>query len=129
MSDKHRSYEKSAGILGCCWYASKKKNTSLNYIIFQILGIVPPEIVDNGTSHDMVVDEGQNVTFTCSAVGLPEPTIEWRREGKKPLTSFGNDESECWFQSLLDYVIISYMNFYSMLSFHYKRLKTDASTG
>lgn len=55
--------------------------------------VVPPDIIDYETSHDMVVDEGQNVTLTCSAVGLPEPTIEWRREGKKPLMSIGSEES------------------------------------
>lgn len=66
---------------------------SLDLLIF---GKVPPDIVDYETSHDTAVDEGQNVNFTCSANGLPEPTIEWRREGKKPLVSFGNDESKCW---------------------------------
>lgn len=54
---------------------------------------MPPDIIDYETSHDMVVEEGQNVTLTCSAFGLPEPTIEWRREGKKPLMSIGSEES------------------------------------
>lgn len=55
--------------------------------------VVPPDIIDYETSHDMAVDEGQNVTLTCTAVGLPEPTIEWRREGRKPLMSIGSEES------------------------------------
>lgn len=55
--------------------------------------VVPPDIIDLETSHDMTVDEGQNVTLTCSAVGLPKPTIEWRREEKKPLMSNGSKES------------------------------------
>lgn len=55
--------------------------------------VVPPDIIDYETSHDMTVDEGQNVTLTCTAVGLPEPTIEWRREGRKPLMSIGSEES------------------------------------
>lgn len=54
--------------------------------------VVPPDIIDYQTSHDMVIEEGQNVTLKCSAVGLPEPTIEWRREGKKPLLSIGSEE-------------------------------------
>ncbi|KAJ8953134.1 hypothetical protein NQ318_017161 [Aromia moschata] len=41
---------------------------------------VPPDIDDAGTSGDITVREGENVTFTCSAVGRPEPRILWRRE-------------------------------------------------
>lgn len=56
--------------------------------------VIPPDIVDYQTSHDMSVPEGQNVTLTCTAVGLPEPTIDWRREEKKPLFSVGNKKSK-----------------------------------
>ncbi len=28
-----------------------------------------------------MVNEGQNVTFSCSAFGVPAPTISWRRDG------------------------------------------------
>lgn len=59
-----------------------------------IFFLVPPDIVDYQTSHDMVVEEEQNVTLICTAVGLPEPSIEWRREGKKPLLSTGSEESK-----------------------------------
>lgn len=45
--------------------------------------VVPPDIIDYQTSHDMTVDEGQNVTLVCSAVGLPEPTIEVKNMKKK----------------------------------------------
>lgn len=55
--------------------------------------VVPPDIIDYETSHDMTVDEGQNVTLTCTATGLPEPNVEWRREGRKPLMSIGSEES------------------------------------
>lgn len=73
-------------------------NFSYTYILKDIQTnlfflIVPPDIVDYQTSHDMVVDEEQNVTLICTAVGLPEPSIEWRREGKKPLLSTGSEES------------------------------------
>lgn len=63
--------------------------SSLGYLAV----VVPPDIIDFETSHDMTVDEGQNVTLTCTAVGLPEPTIEWRREGRKPLMSIGSEKS------------------------------------
>lgn len=53
---------------------------------------VPPDILDNQTSHDMNVQEGENVTLKCGAVGSPAPTIEWRREKGKPLV--GGQESK-----------------------------------
>lgn len=55
--------------------------------------IVPPDILDYQTSHDMVVQEGDNVTLTCAAAGSPLPTIEWRREKGKPLLSVESKES------------------------------------
>ncbi|XP_063912299.1 lachesin-like isoform X2 [Zophobas morio] len=41
---------------------------------------VPPDIDDSGTSSDVTVEEGDNVTLSCSASGHPEPRILWRRE-------------------------------------------------
>lgn len=57
-----------------------------------ILSTVPPDIIDYQTSHDVAVDEGSNITLRCTALGLPEPTIEWRREEKKPVLSIGNND-------------------------------------
>ncbi|XP_062525063.1 lachesin isoform X2 [Bombyx mori] len=42
--------------------------------------VVPPTIIDNMTSTDMVVREGSNVTMVCRATGYPEPYVMWRRE-------------------------------------------------
>ncbi|XP_059053557.1 lachesin-like [Achroia grisella] len=42
--------------------------------------VVPPVIIDNMTSMDMVVREGTNVTMVCRATGYPEPYVIWRRE-------------------------------------------------
>ncbi|CAH2040507.1 unnamed protein product, partial [Iphiclides podalirius] len=42
--------------------------------------VVPPMIIDNMTSTDMVVREGINVTMYCRATGHPEPYVMWRRE-------------------------------------------------
>ncbi|KFB39264.1 AGAP008776-PA-like protein [Anopheles sinensis] len=44
-------------------------------------------ILDYPTSQDMVVQEGSNVTLTCAATGVPEPTVTWKREGEKSVTS------------------------------------------
>ncbi|KAI8424476.1 hypothetical protein MSG28_002948 [Choristoneura fumiferana] len=40
----------------------------------------PPNIVDEGTSGDMVAREGQDVSLSCMAEGRPLPRILWRRE-------------------------------------------------
>ncbi|KAF9417115.1 hypothetical protein HW555_005734 [Spodoptera exigua] len=42
--------------------------------------VVPPVIIDNMTSTDMVVREVTNVTMVCRATGYPEPYVMWRRE-------------------------------------------------
>ncbi|XP_047347784.1 limbic system-associated membrane protein-like isoform X3 [Vespa velutina] len=42
--------------------------------------VVPPDILDNSTSTDMVVKEGSNVTLRCAARGSPQPNITWKRE-------------------------------------------------
>ncbi|XP_024085991.1 lachesin-like [Cimex lectularius] len=47
--------------------------------------VVPPDILDSGTSTDMVVREGSNVSFRCAASGSPAPSIVWRREGGEPI--------------------------------------------
>lgn len=51
---------------------------------------VPPDILDAGTSSDTEVEEGDNVTLTCSAVGQPTPRIVWRREDGKTFTVYNN---------------------------------------
>jgi len=46
--------------------------------------VLPPvrAEIDVSTFQDLyVVNEGQNVTFSCSAFGVPAPTISWRRDG------------------------------------------------
>lgn len=47
--------------------------------------LVPPDILEKGSSSDVVVREGANVTLTCKAVGYPTPNISWRREDNEPI--------------------------------------------
>ncbi|KAK5638415.1 hypothetical protein RI129_012710 [Pyrocoelia pectoralis] len=47
---------------------------------------VPPDIVNDDTSGDLSVLEGENTTLWCKAVGHPSPRIAWRREDGHPIT-------------------------------------------
>ncbi|KAG8186335.1 hypothetical protein JTE90_005867 [Oedothorax gibbosus] len=47
--------------------------------------LVPPDILDQGSSSDVVVREGANVSLTCKAGGYPAPNITWRREDNEPI--------------------------------------------
>ncbi|KAK0093383.1 hypothetical protein PV326_013623 [Microctonus aethiopoides] len=74
-------------------------NGHWNKIRFTIL---PPDIIDHETSTDMVVREGSNVTFRCSATGSPAPNITWRREDGQIF--LGNDQKVSpmiWIQNQL----------------------------
>ncbi|XP_042239280.1 lachesin-like isoform X2 [Homarus americanus] len=41
---------------------------------------VPPDIIDDESSSEVVVKEGQDVTLECRARGSPKPVISWKRE-------------------------------------------------
>ena len=45
-----------------------------------IFFLVPPVILGNGDSGDIVAREGENHTLRCEARGHPKPLIVWRRE-------------------------------------------------
>ncbi|XP_035228534.1 lachesin-like, partial [Stegodyphus dumicola] len=53
--------------------------------------LVPPAIIDSGTSSDTVVEERSKVSLRCEASGYPMPNITWRREDGKQINtgSFG----------------------------------------
>ena len=47
--------------------------------------VVPPQILVNETSSDVVASEGSNVTLQCKATGHPPPQIQWKREDRKDI--------------------------------------------
>lgn len=58
--------------------------------------VVPPEIVDNATSGETTVEEGNSVTLTCKARGFPVPVVSWKREenAKIVLRDQGNKKGQ-----------------------------------
>ncbi|KAL1465666.1 hypothetical protein WDU94_005218, partial [Cyamophila willieti] len=50
---------------------------------------VPPRILLDKTSTDVVVREGTEVTLECSATGYPQPYVAWRREDGKAINYNG----------------------------------------
>lgn len=46
---------------------------------------VPPDIINDDTSGDLSVSEGENATLWCKATGHPPPRIAWRREDGHPI--------------------------------------------
>ncbi|XP_052837690.1 opioid-binding protein/cell adhesion molecule homolog [Drosophila gunungcola] len=67
------------------WYMCQINTDPMKSQMGYLDVVVPPDIVDYQTSQDVVRSSGQNVTLTCSATGVPQPTITWRREGSAPL--------------------------------------------
>ncbi|EFX84334.1 hypothetical protein DAPPUDRAFT_47514 [Daphnia pulex] len=49
---------------------------------------VPPDIVDDRSTSDVTVNEGDNVTLTCTATGKPAPRIVWRREDGQKIVAY-----------------------------------------
>lgn len=47
--------------------------------------LVPPDIINNDTSGDLSVSEGDNATLWCRATGHPTPRIVWKREDSQPI--------------------------------------------
>ncbi|KAG1659152.1 Lachesin [Nymphon striatum] len=46
---------------------------------------VPPDIIEDNTSSDIVVKENQSIQLKCKATGYPTPIISWLREDAKPI--------------------------------------------
>ncbi|XP_066902921.1 lachesin isoform X2 [Halyomorpha halys] len=76
------------------WYMCQINTDPMKSQVGFLDVVVPPDILDNETSTDMVVRENSNVAFKCAARGSPPPAITWRREGGQKIQT-GNGEVAC----------------------------------
>nr|XP_029732561.1 lachesin-like [Aedes albopictus] len=65
------------------WYMCQINTDPMKSQMGYLNVVVPPDILDHQTSQDMTVPEGSNVTLSCVATGVPEPTIVWKRIGNE----------------------------------------------
>ncbi|XP_060537401.1 lachesin isoform X2 [Cylas formicarius] len=56
--------------------------------------VIPPDIVYEETSGDMMVPEGGSAKLVCKARGYPKPKIVWRREDGGPIIARGHHNSK-----------------------------------
>lgn len=42
--------------------------------------VIPPDIISEETSNDLMVPEGGSAKLVCKARGYPKPDIVWKRE-------------------------------------------------
>ncbi|CAG9133131.1 unnamed protein product [Plutella xylostella] len=68
------------------WYMCQINTDPMKSQLGYLDVVVPPDILDRGTSADQTAREGDPVSLTCAATGSPRPAITWRREHAKPIT-------------------------------------------
>jgi hypothetical protein len=56
--------------------------------------IVPPTIEDSASSSDVIVREGSDLSLTCQARGSPTPSVKWRREDGRKISTNKSFSSE-----------------------------------
>ncbi|KAG5676034.1 hypothetical protein PVAND_005889 [Polypedilum vanderplanki] len=83
------------------WYMCQINTDPMKSQMSYLNVVVPPDIVDSQTSNDVIVQEFENVTLSCKATGLPEPTIVWKREQDLKSANVENRESYSFIGSVL----------------------------
>lgn len=56
--------------------------------------VIPPDIIYEETSGDMMVPEGGSAKLVCKARGYPPPKIVWRREDGGDIISRGGPQGK-----------------------------------
>ncbi|KAJ0178776.1 hypothetical protein K1T71_005551 [Dendrolimus kikuchii] len=68
------------------WYMCQINTDPMKSQLGYLDVVVPPDILDRGTSTDQTVREGASISLTCAATGSPHPQITWRREHSKSIS-------------------------------------------
>lgn len=55
--------------------------------------VVPPDILNEPDTKGWT-NEGDSVELTCTATGVPEPTVNWRREDNKDIVIRNDREKQ-----------------------------------
>lgn len=56
--------------------------------------VIPPDIIYEETSGDMMVPEGSSAKLICKARGFPKPKITWRREDGRDIIARGGPQGK-----------------------------------
>lgn len=60
--------------------------------------VIPPDIISEETSNDLMVPEGGSAKLVCKARGYPKPDIVWKREDGAEIisrTSHTGSKTKC----------------------------------
>ncbi|KAL7042764.1 hypothetical protein ACKWTF_001270 [Chironomus riparius] len=83
------------------WYMCQINTDPMKSQMGYLNVVVSPDILDDPTSNDVIIQEYENVTVSCTASGSPEPTILWKREGHNKKLYIDNKESETFIGTIL----------------------------
>uniref|UniRef100_A0A6P4DYY1 Lachesin-like n=2 Tax=melanogaster group TaxID=32346 RepID=A0A6P4DYY1_DRORH len=62
--------------------------------------VIPPDIINEETSGDMMVPEGGSAKLVCRARGHPKPKITWRREDGREIIARNGSHQKTKAQSV-----------------------------
>lgn len=56
--------------------------------------VIPPDIISEETSGDLMVPEGGSAKLVCKARGHPKPKVVWRREDAGDIIARGGPQGK-----------------------------------
>ncbi|XP_074115531.1 dpr-interacting protein lambda [Cotesia typhae] len=65
-----------------CQVNTDPMRSQMGYMVVQI----PPDIMDDDSTDGYVTGERGNIKLRCVAMGIPQPTVTWRREDGRNIT-------------------------------------------